>query len=610
LQAAAVIGRAFQPATVQAALPTTATKSRPGVTIEVALDGLTERDLIMPTDGGAYTFRHLLIRDVAYNALARPERIRLHLVVAQWLENFAANRIDEFVELIAYHYAQAAELAQRSAVLLETPPDVARAVEYLERAAAIAFQAGALLEACNYLERALALAPDSERLRITEELGDRSGVLSHVAIPAYRSALALWQADAHRAPLDGARLMRKLIMHIMRWHGGMAPDSAERAEMVALREESRRLAEEAGAEYEVQRLRAADQFWYWWTGDSPTSTDTELLSSAWDAANRFEADQDWEAFSEALDGYGTLAFMLGDWDATFAASNRRLAVPSLTRFERNDALNTVIWALSNRGDYTGAIRAVRDLFAQRRPSELATEFASSLFAARDDAFLCGAWTDFALFDAGIEEIWREADGRVEDLRLIRLRQGDCISALLIALAHDDQPAAKRVVETLRSLADQEPREARREALQSWIEACLGDDPAPLEVVLNGVTTADDLDLLPSYRSLCRLLGEYGRPIPERLLELIAGGRAIQTDDAIKRWYPIARALADGDDAKLARAIEDADAHGLTPHAARMRIVLAQRTGDRAPLEVARPLLERLGDKLFLRKLESALEALG
>jgi hypothetical protein len=31
--------------------------------------------------------------------------------------------------------------------------------------------------------------------------------------------------------------------------------------------------------------------------------------------------------------------------------------------------------------------------------------------------------------------------------------------------------------------------------------------------------------------------------------------------------------------------------------------LAQRTGDAAPLAVARPVLENLGDTLFLRKLE-------
>jgi hypothetical protein len=41
----------------------------------------------------------------------------------------------------------------------------------------------------------------------------------------------------------------------------------------------------------------------------------------------------------------------------------------------------------------------------------------------------------------------------------------------------------------------------------------------------------------------------------------------------------------------------------------MRIVLAQRTGDRAHLEPARPVLERLGDRQFLRRLEAVQAAL-
>ncbi|HEX9036407.1 MAG TPA: hypothetical protein VF808_05400 [Ktedonobacterales bacterium] len=66
---------------------------------------------------------------------------------------------------------------------------------------------------------------------------------------------------------------------------------------------------------------------------------------------------------------------------------------------------------------------------------------------------------------------------------------------------------------------------------------------------------------------------------------------------------IARALAANDGSALASAIVDAEARGLIPHAARMSIALAQRTGDRAQLERARVALERIGVRLFLRKLE-------
>ena len=70
-----------------------------------------------------------------------------------------------------------------------------------------------------------------------------------------------------------------------------------------------------------------------------------------------------------------------------------------------------------------------------------------------------------------------------------------------------------------------------------------------------------------------------------------------------RSRQIAQALLDDDNAALSAAIDEAEAHGLVVHAARMRIVLAQRTGDRAQLAAARPVLERLEDRRFLRRLE-------
>ncbi|MGH2502457.1 MAG: hypothetical protein ACRDID_08065, partial [Ktedonobacterales bacterium] len=342
LQAAAVAGRAFRPATLQAAMEPQAPAE-----VATALENLQARDLITPDAGGGYAFRHILIRDVAYGVLSRAERIRLHLVVARWLEDFASGRVDEFVELIAYHYSQAAQLAQQSAVPLDTPVDVARAVEYLERAAALASQAGALFEARGHLERAISLAPEAEHGRLYEALGDRCGVLSQVAVPAYREALALWRAAAHPEPLAGARLLRKLAMHLMRWHGGLSPDAAQRAEMAGWRAEAALLAERADDVYERWRLRVAGLFWYWWTGDSPAASAPALMAAGQAAADYFAARGDWDAFSEALDGAGTLGYMTGDWEATFAASKRRLAAPALSQFERIDALNTVVWAQSN-----------------------------------------------------------------------------------------------------------------------------------------------------------------------------------------------------------------------------------------------------------------------
>src|SRR5258708_38429513 len=94
----------FRPPTLRAALP-----ERDPSAIAAALEGLLARDLVTPAEGAddAYTFRHVLFRDVAYGTLARAERIRLHIAVARWLEEFASGRLDGIVELPAYHYRTA-----------------------------------------------------------------------------------------------------------------------------------------------------------------------------------------------------------------------------------------------------------------------------------------------------------------------------------------------------------------------------------------------------------------------------------------------------------------------------------------------------------------------
>jgi hypothetical protein len=71
----------------------------------------------------------------------------------------------------------------------------------------------------------------------------------------------------------------------------------------------------------------------------------------------------------------------------------------------------------------------------------------------------------------------------------------------------------------------------------------------------------------------------------------------------RRYVDTAEALAAGDDTRLAAAIDAAEADGLVVHAARMRLVLAERTGDRAQLDRARSILGRLSDRQHLRRLE-------
>jgi class 3 adenylate cyclase/tetratricopeptide (TPR) repeat protein len=75
------------------------------------LVGLVRKELIRPerglvADDDAYRFRHLLIRDVAYDGLPKETRADLHLRFARWVSAHA--RIVELDEIVGYHLEQAA----------------------------------------------------------------------------------------------------------------------------------------------------------------------------------------------------------------------------------------------------------------------------------------------------------------------------------------------------------------------------------------------------------------------------------------------------------------------------------------------------------------------
>ncbi len=70
-------------------------------------DLVVQRSPSALADAAEFGFRHVLIRDVAYDSLPKRDRSRLHRDVAAWAESELSDRIDEFSELIAGHLAAA-----------------------------------------------------------------------------------------------------------------------------------------------------------------------------------------------------------------------------------------------------------------------------------------------------------------------------------------------------------------------------------------------------------------------------------------------------------------------------------------------------------------------
>jgi len=100
IEAAAVEGQVFHEGSVAQHAPRTAVSN--------ALAGLVRKELIRPeppvfSGERAFRFRHLLIRDAAYESIPKESRATLHEEHVTWLEAKVGERAVEFDEIVGYH---------------------------------------------------------------------------------------------------------------------------------------------------------------------------------------------------------------------------------------------------------------------------------------------------------------------------------------------------------------------------------------------------------------------------------------------------------------------------------------------------------------------------
>src|SRR5439155_16413761 len=160
------------------------------------LEELEDEELLVRDDDRptVWGFRSDVLRDVAYESLAKRERQRLHLRVANKLSE--PDRADQYPRTIAYHLEQAA----RAAMDL-TPGDrglAERAITALAHAGDLARRRMESRAAADLFERALALTgpDDSWREReawVLSQLGESRYWLGEFdqAEPSFRRALEL-----------------------------------------------------------------------------------------------------------------------------------------------------------------------------------------------------------------------------------------------------------------------------------------------------------------------------------------------------------------------------------------------------------------------------------
>jgi AAA ATPase domain/Adenylate and Guanylate cyclase catalytic domain len=167
IERASVIGRTFYRGAVTELAPETLRQD-----VARQLLALVRRELIRPQPSEfvgdeTYRFRHILIRDSAYEALPKGTRADLHERFAAWLEHTAGERVREYEEILAFHLEQAYRYRTELGLAPERLGDVAiRAGRLLASAGRRAEARGDQRGAAKLLSRAVALLPTEDPERV------------------------------------------------------------------------------------------------------------------------------------------------------------------------------------------------------------------------------------------------------------------------------------------------------------------------------------------------------------------------------------------------------------------------------------------------------------
>jgi len=581
LECAAVAGRTARAAAIQALAPHLSEDQ-----IARSLETLVEHDLLVTQTPGAFTFRHIVIREVAYATLPRAERVRAHLRFAKWLEEGAQGSGNELAEIVAYHYRQAIALSPGGRV----PEGLALATVLiaLERAARAAASAGAYREASDQLRETVRLAPPEEHLRLLELRGDLL-LFGDAALSGYNEAYRRWCQLADADPKVGARLLAKLLAVAGRWSGSLGRP-LEHDEFAALAAEAQRLLGLAPDRLLEAKLVCARAFETTATWAHDQDLVVELKQGTERAAMLLASQGDVEAETEALDALASVyRACYGDPERALEATRRRLAnVGKLSFLERVDAWSVMIWDLVNAGRYDEAISTYDEAQKSRRAGEPEYFLAHATAWAALAAMLGGRWDEvLALGDSLLA--MREESQRT----MGRFTFPGWVAAIRVAAARLDTTRLAQYRSAFTAIADvallTEP------ARWLWTGMIEGDGNAARRFLAAPSGGRDRKGEL-----IAMILFDLGELIAEDLLADLER-QAIHDPPVIALRIRLARALNDGVDA-LREAISILDSCHHVADAARAAALLAFRTKEVADRVDAERRLTALEDRAYLQRL--------
>ena len=200
LERGSVEGRVFHRRAVEALAPD-------DTGVVTRLRSLVRKELVRPdkpvfSGDDAFRFRHMLIRDAAYDALPKAIRAELHERFAEWLESHGRDLL-ELDEILGYHLEQAYTFRRELGASGEAVATLAeRAAGHLASSARRAFARGDAPASVRLFRRAAALLPaeSSERLKLLPPLAQ-----ALIDVGAWEDARALLSEASGTARSIGDR---------------------------------------------------------------------------------------------------------------------------------------------------------------------------------------------------------------------------------------------------------------------------------------------------------------------------------------------------------------------------------------------------------------------
>jgi class 3 adenylate cyclase/tetratricopeptide (TPR) repeat protein len=332
LKVASVIGRLFRAAWLWGVHPDLGQPQQ----VRADLDVLNRLELTLLEQNepdSIYLFKHILTQGVAYETLPYETRSWLHEQVASFLEQAYGHALDQYVDLLAYHYG----LSQNDA----------KKRYYLRRAGEAAQGAYANATAIDYYRRLMALLPRAERGQVALRLGQVLELVGEwdEARASYEIALSLAEAagDA-RAEVECRRAVGWLLRKRGDYTGARTWLEQARAGFAALGDPAG-LTQALGDIGEVLRMQ----------GEYPAAAERYAESLAL-AAAAAPAPALLAARAGVLKGAGTLAAQQGDLTQAGVLYEESLQIRRALGDRPGEAamLNNLGMAAMFREDYVAA----------------------------------------------------------------------------------------------------------------------------------------------------------------------------------------------------------------------------------------------------------------